>query len=826
MSDIYERANTGDIDALRDLLGILHNQKSEELFHWVEKALQADPENSIFLNYMGICYNEYGWGITPDEDKAIEYYRKAAELGNEKSARNLAWTFYERKNPEAFKWAQKAYELGELEGAGMIAAMYEVGLGVPVDKEEAFKWNLKGAEAGDIQAQSALAIQYLYGEGCPANIREAIDWLRTSAEGGNENAAKNLSIIYRTNEFIPADMETSIHYAIMAAEATYPELNPLYDIADMYRKGDGVEKNPQKALELYKIVADNGNVDCMENVGVMYAHEEHGIPRDIEKAIEYFEKAAVLGSEKAMYNLKLLYKEKFHEDHEKYYFSRIQMWADEGNVNVLTELGILYHDGIGVGRDIDKGNTIIRSAADKGEPRALSIISKMLFDENKPEAEKYIIKSLQAGNDDAKVLLGKMYTSGGAFADKEIEGIKLLRESAEQDENPEAMFTLAKYEEKDGKREGWWEKAAELGHREALYRLTDLKCTLGEFKEAEKWAKLGIDQGIIGCANLYADMLYYKHIGTDSEQNTAYTYYEKTANAGNAYGMKMLGKCYLFNAGGAVDSPAKAIENLTKAIEFLSTDPEALIYLGCAYSKDGATKNAGKAAKYLRQGLDNWGTHDKKDPMYVAAANILFDMYNEDHLESSAYLLMKKLVDEGFDECKMNLAICYIDGLGTSKDHAKAKSLIESVLRSSAFDDQQKETARNILSELLRGNYGTDSSISGTVGSGTINHTDNSVSYRPSGSTSTKSSGCYIATCVYGSYDCPNVWVLRRYRDEKLAKSTLGRMFIKFYYATSPILVKIFGNHKWFKNIWAGVLDPFVAKLKKEGFSDQKYCDR
>lgn len=31
--------------------------------------------------------------------------------------------------------------------------------------------------------------------------------------------------------------------------------------------------------------------------------------------------------------------------------------------------------------------------------------------------------------------------------------------------------------------------------------------------------------------------------------------------------------------------------------------------------------------------------------------------------------------------------------------------------------------------------------------------------------------GCYVATCVYGSYDCPQVWTLRRYRDYKLAES-------------------------------------------------------
>ena len=31
------------------------------------------------------------------------------------------------------------------------------------------------------------------------------------------------------------------------------------------------------------------------------------------------------------------------------------------------------------------------------------------------------------------------------------------------------------------------------------------------------------------------------------------------------------------------------------------------------------------------------------------------------------------------------------------------------------------------------------------------------------------SGGCYVATAVYGSYDCPEVWTLRRYRDYTLA---------------------------------------------------------
>lgn len=86
--------------------------------------------------------------------------------------------------------------------------------------------------------------------------------------------------------------------------------------------------------------------------------------------------------------------------------------------------------------------------------------------------------------------------------------------------------------------------------------------------------------------------------------------------------------------------------------------------------------------------------------------------------------------------------------------------------------------------------------------------------------------GCYIATCVYGSYDCPEVWTLRRYRDFKLATTWYGRTFVRVYYALSPTLVKWFGNKKWFKKIWQGKLDKMVTKLQEEGFSSTPYKDK
>lgn len=92
-------------------------------------------------------------------------------------------------------------------------------------------------------------------------------------------------------------------------------------------------------------------------------------------------------------------------------------------------------------------------------------------------------------------------------------------------------------------------------------------------------------------------------------------------------------------------------------------------------------------------------------------------------------------------------------------------------------------------------------------------------------SSGSSSGGCYVATAVYGSYDCPEVWVLRRFRDSFLTQNWCGRMFIKIYYTISPILVKWFGKTQWFNQFGKRQLDKLVAKLKMNGFEDSPYND-
>lgn len=104
--------------------------------------------------------------------------------------------------------------------------------------------------------------------------------------------------------------------------------------------------------------------------------------------------------------------------------------------------------------------------------------------------------------------------------------------------------------------------------------------------------------------------------------------------------------------------------------------------------------------------------------------------------------------------------------------------------------------------------------------------TENIIDKKTTGvSQDSSSGGCYVATCVYGSYDCPPVWTLRRFRDDILAHNVFGRLFIRFYYATSPTAVRLFGKQKWFHKLFKTPLDKFVKKLQENGVENTPYND-
>jgi hypothetical protein len=72
---------------------------------------------------------------------------------------------------------------------------------------------------------------------------------------------------------------------------------------------------------------------------------------------------------------------------------------------------------------------------------------------------------------------------------------------------------------------------------------------------------------------------------------------------------------------------------------------------------------------------------------------------------------------------------------------------------------------------------------------------------------------CYIATAVYGDYNCPQVMVLRSFRDNYLLNYKFGKVFVDYYYQHSPNLVRKFNKYKILNSIIKCSLDNFVRNI-------------
>lgn len=76
------------------------------------------------------------------------------------------------------------------------------------------------------------------------------------------------------------------------------------------------------------------------------------------------------------------------------------------------------------------------------------------------------------------------------------------------------------------------------------------------------------------------------------------------------------------------------------------------------------------------------------------------------------------------------------------------------------------------------------------------------------------SSGCYLATMAYGSYEHPQVLELRKFRDNTLSKSAVGRGFIRTYYKYSPKLVEHLKDKPLVNQIIKSILNTLIRIIK------------
>jgi hypothetical protein len=81
---------------------------------------------------------------------------------------------------------------------------------------------------------------------------------------------------------------------------------------------------------------------------------------------------------------------------------------------------------------------------------------------------------------------------------------------------------------------------------------------------------------------------------------------------------------------------------------------------------------------------------------------------------------------------------------------------------------------------------------------------------------------CFIATACYKSKYSDEVLLFKRFRNEYLMNYFIGRMFVKVYYFTSPLMLSVFGHNELILKFIKKILDRIYDNLKAIYSKDKK----
>lgn len=138
---------------------------------------------------------------------------------------------------------------------------------------------LSKAKSGDAVAQVELADVYIHGYGVDEDDTQAELWATKSAENGNAKAMYWLGNGYATYAGLVEDIDSADadeHYKkaftwfLKGVDQNHTE--SMVGLANLYSRGDGINKDPQKALEIRKKAASLGNKEAMKDIAFMYEH--------------------------------------------------------------------------------------------------------------------------------------------------------------------------------------------------------------------------------------------------------------------------------------------------------------------------------------------------------------------------------------------------------------------------------------------------------------------------------------------------------------------------------------------------------------------------
>ena len=224
------------------------------------KIESDDMANDDLFYKLGQMF-KFGLGTDSDVTKAIEYFRRSAEMNNKNGL---------------FEYG-KALLIGEH---------------IPQDTDSALKILEKAVKLKNSNAKRFLALEYISGEHLEQDFEKGIALLTECADSGDVIACYRLGKIYLESEIMPQNLEKAEKYLLLAEDNEYTQ----YALAKLYLQEE--KYDIQKAVNYFEKSADKNHWASYQ-LGRIYLFGAKDIERDKEQAIEWFTKSANDGNEYA-----------------------------------------------------------------------------------------------------------------------------------------------------------------------------------------------------------------------------------------------------------------------------------------------------------------------------------------------------------------------------------------------------------------------------------------------------------------------------------------------------------------------------------------------
>ena len=455
-----------------------------------------------------------------------------------------------------------------------------------------------------------------------------------------------------------------------------------------------------KAIDILEDLADDNHGESQYQLGLIELEN-----KEYEDALELFIQARKNKHEESNYYIGKLYAEQLNNEKNSHILARKalqQALKTQINQQQIADtnylLGMMYLNGYGVTKDIDKAVKILALAADNKHLKACmelgNIFTNITYQPY--EAFKYFQIAALQDNKVAQYQIAN-HLELGKGTDKNIpEAIKWYTESAQAQYAP-AQHKLANLLIADksdisniNKAIEWYKQAVAKRYYASYFELA--KVYLNE----DIKTKIVTDDYIFALIKTAAEnditkayyplaQLYSSGRGTKKDDQEAFRYYKKAANKKNIEAQYKVGEALIRGTGVAVDF-AKAAKILKSTAD--SSHKKAQYLYGRLLEQGrGVKKDLRKALKYYlfaaKQGLA---------PAQYRLARLYEIDSKIDNLTSNpvfAAYWYEKAAEQNVAEAQLNIAKLYVEGVGIRRDYVQAAKWFLSAAESGIAVAQQ-----------------------------------------------------------------------------------------------------------------------------------------